>query len=1178
MSKLNYGIFQDYTRQNKCDILCLSETKLDEADEDNVSELLSDYSPMYKHRSEYERKSGGLATFFKKNIIQYCQEIHTQTECAQFFKIDKQILGYEFILASVYIPPDDSKYNKGDEYEALTEHLLDLSIANDLPICLVGDFNARTSKLTDLVILDEYVAESAGLTQDESTFFFNEEKLTELGVTSQRLNTDTKCNPNGYKLIELCKNTGVHIVNGRRGKDNTLGKLTCNDNNGKPSSTIDYAIMSASFFPNLKEFYVDDFDGLMSDKHCPINLRLSAIAGHKAQNTQKAPGKNSPTLKQRQVPHPPKENVHSGKPNHKVKWNPDLSNIYKESFNISAIEELDNKLNSYNDTISRVEMDKIADEICNLYFGPGIQVGMVRAQGNNGNKSMNQNSNNTRKKQPWFNAQCRNHRAMYHRARRLYTNNKTQELEANEKAQAKMYKKTINNAIKEFNDRLKTKLRNLKTTNPKEYWEILNSNSKEKISKIAVETFLEHFKKLNTVDSTNEDSDPNVNGSKNCPQHDNSALNYHFTEEEVRKVTSKLKSGKSGGMDQIVNEFLKNSPPQMVSLVTKYFNLILESGIIPTDWKIGVIIPIFKKKGSVEDPDNYRGITLLSCIGKLFTAVVNSRLNNFLEVNDLLGKEQAGFREGYSTLDHIFVLNAIVEMYLGKKKRIYAAFIDYKKAFDSIDRTALWSKLLHYGIEGKIYNIIQNLYVDAKSCIRVNNEISEYFSTCRGVRQGENLSPLLFSIYLNDLADYIREESRGIEVEATFNNIQFYIKLYVLLYADDTIILGETPEDLQDSLNSLDQYCKTWKLEINVSKSKVVIFSRGKVRKIQTWNLGDQVIETTDDYVYLGTTFNYNGRFEKALQKQAAQAKRAMYCMIGKARKLGLPVDIQIHLFNTLIQPILLYGSEIWGYNKLDIIERVQTSFYKQLLKLNGTTPHCTVLGEVGCVKMEDIVKNKMLNFWARLALGNQSKIAYSVYKVMRAKYESGEFKSQWLSKIHTMLNDIGLSNIWISDNPICAKWFKHSIQLKINDISVQNWRAEVESCGWCRCYKLMKSDRKLEKYLVDLNTKEAIALCKFRASNHKLPIVTGRFDKIKKEDRTCPLCSLNEVGDEFHYTFQCSYFNKERRTFLRPYYWNHKEPVMSHLLFQSEDTKELSNLAKLVAIIMEKFNKKSPN
>jgi hypothetical protein len=109
---------------------------------------------------------------------------------------------------------------------------------------------------------------------------------------------------------------------------------------------------------------------------------------------------------------------------------------------------------------------------------------------------------------------------------------------------------------------------------------------------------------------------------------------------------------------------------------------------------------------------------------------------------------------------------------------------------------------------------------------------------------------------------------------------------------------------------------------------------------------------------------------------------------------------------------------------------------------------------------------------------------------------------------------------------------------------------------------------------LVDLNTKEAIALCKFRASNHKLPIVTGRFDKIKKEDRTCPLCSLNEVGDESHYTFQCSYFDKERHTFLKPYYWNHKEPVMGHLLFQSEDTNELSNLAKFVAIIMEKFNK----
>ena len=110
------------------------------------------------------------------------------------------------------------------------------------------------------------------------------------------------------------------------------------------------------------------------------------------------------------------------------------------------------------------------------------------------------------------------------------------------------------------------------------------------------------------------------------------------------------------------------------------------------------------------NPDNYRGITLLSCIGKLFTALLNARLSLFLEANNLLGEEQTGFRSGYSTLDHIFALYCIIDMYTCKKRRIYAAFIDYRKAFDTVDRHYLWQKLIGLGINGKIFNVIkQNL-------------------------------------------------------------------------------------------------------------------------------------------------------------------------------------------------------------------------------------------------------------------------------------------------------------------------------------------------------------------------------------------------------------------------------------------------------------------------------------
>ena len=165
------------------------------------------------------------------------------------------------------------------------------------------------------------------------------------------------------------------------------------------------------------------------------------------------------------------------------------------------------------------------------------------------------------------------------------------------------------------------------------------------------------------------------------------------------------------------------------------FNLVLVTGYIPEEWSIGLIVPIYKKK-EVSNPDNYRGITLLSCIEKLFTSLLNHRLCLFLEDYGVMGEEQAGFRSGYSTVDHVVVLNVLIELYSHKKKKLYCAFIDYKKAFDSIDRSLLWQKLLSQNVCGKFFNVIHNLYNNAKSKVKMNGKISiNSFSCNNGVRQ-----------------------------------------------------------------------------------------------------------------------------------------------------------------------------------------------------------------------------------------------------------------------------------------------------------------------------------------------------------------------------------------------------------------------------------------------------------
>ena len=185
----------------------------------------------------------------------------------------------------------------------------------------------------------------------------------------------------------------------------------------------------------------------------------------------------------------------------------------------------------------------------------------------------------------------------------------------------------------------------------------------------------------------------------------------------------------------------------MLSAFTKLFNIVLTSGFIPDSWSQGIISPIYKNKGDKSSPDNYRGVTLLSCFGKLFTSILNNRLNNYLENMNILVEEQAGFRKGYSTTDHIFNLKCLIDLYLFRGKKLYSAFIDYKKAFDSVNSVYLWQKLINNNIDGKMFKIIYNLYANAQSCVRIGNSKSTSFSSNIGVRQGENLSPVLFSVF-----------------------------------------------------------------------------------------------------------------------------------------------------------------------------------------------------------------------------------------------------------------------------------------------------------------------------------------------------------------------------------------------------------------------------------------------
>ncbi len=176
-----------------------------------------------------------------------------------------------------------------------------------------------------------------------------------------------------------------------------------------------------------------------------------------------------------------------------------------------------------------------------------------------------------------------------------------------------------------------------------------------------------------------------------------------------------------------------------------------------------------------------------------------------------------GFRKKRSTVDHLSSLTNLVESRIKRKLSTFAAFIDFKKAYDSVHRATLWSKLQHIGVNGKLFNAIQSLYNSVSSCVRVNNFTTEWFEVRGGLRQGCCLSPILFNCFINDLALKLKSLGLGIDVNEQE-------KICILMYADDIVLLADSEADLQQMLNSLNEWCNANYMSINTSKSNIVHF------------------------------------------------------------------------------------------------------------------------------------------------------------------------------------------------------------------------------------------------------------------------------------------------------------------------------------------------------------------
>ena len=338
-------------------------------------------------------------------------------------------------------------------------------------------------------------------------------------------------------------------------------------------------------------------------------------------------------------------------------------------------------------------------------------------------------------------------------------------------------------------------------------------------------------------------------------------LNKPIMYDEVEKVIKKLQKKKSVGWDNIPNKIIKNK--FLTMLLLKFFQKCFDSGLVPSIWLKSVITPI--PKPGMKDPYtplNYRGISLISCLSKVYSSILNKRISAYCNRSNIIVDEQNGFRPGRSCEEHIFTLTTIIRNQFAKSKPLFTSFIDLKKAFDWVDRDLLMYKLLTYGINGKIYNAIKSLYQHSMSSVRLNEYMSEWFPVTSGVKQGDNLSPILFCLYINDLALTLKENNIGVNIDGH--------TICILLYADDIVLLAENEKDLQTLLDITQDWCYKWKMNINVEKSKIMHFRQNKKKQSNVnFSFGDMPLQYCESYKYLGIYLDPHLKFNCCIKTLA---------------------------------------------------------------------------------------------------------------------------------------------------------------------------------------------------------------------------------------------------------------------------------------------------------------------
>ncbi|RUM94910.1 MAG: hypothetical protein DSZ28_00750, partial [Thiothrix sp.] len=976
MARLREPGFYEYVSQ--FDICSFLETFT--SDSVDITSYFNDYIMFHspgKVLSALGRRSGGVVTLIRKSLGLRATKLQLQYDNMLVFKLEYT---EPVFIVCVYIPPVDSPYYLGKDVSCNLYVLEDLLLKleenyPDSTKILCGDMNARIGNWD---------------VHDEDTDPLEDVRTADCACKNfraPRVSQDSTVNQFGTVFKKLCKIHHLSILNGCTESDRE-GCSTFISSHGE--SVIDYCLINATTL----HFDLDLHVGYrIESDHMPLEISF---------------GPKKPTYVYSET------RIVS-----QIRWDHEKMELFKNkvfdnAFTTQLGKATENLSTSIEDALSLFTEGMVSCAEC------------MRKETKISSRPLNE------KRTLWFDNECQETRRQTRKALKRYRKSKLASDRDKYIAYRRLYKCLIREKKnKHFTETRESLLRNLR--NSHDFWSMIRRVSRKSTSStdIDIDVWKSYFQNLFQQNPEGQAEIPSEIGEVT-----NSELDASITMAEVKSALQRVKPGKAPGLDGIPGECFKVSACKIVPFLTDMFNAIFETQHFPKEWSRSVVVPIHKKGNKLE-PNNYRGISLLPILSKVFSSILTRRLRTWLENENKICEEQAGFRTDRSTIDHIFTLYSIIlkNVYGEGRGKLYIAFFDYKKAFDSVDRCKLWNILQQIGLSTKLICMLKAMYSNVQACVRWNHVTSDFFHCPAGVKQGAIESSLIFLMYINTVAEYIQANGKhGVQMLPGMNEI------FALFFADDVVLMSTTPSGLQNQIDRLAKVSGMLNLHANADKTKIMVFRRGgHMAKREKWWLNGTELEIVNSYKYLGYIFSTKLSINAALEDIAVKGKLKTVQILKVMWSLhSINTAVFLKLFDAQVQSTLLYGSEIWGMKSQDKIEKVHIFACKKFMGLDIRTPNHMVHGDLGRYPLFVNGCVRAIKYWLRVTKMQSHRLPRQAYEML--KTSRVHENRNWALTVKRTLSKLGFAYVWINEGVRNETLFLKQLKQRLQDCYCQAW------------------------------------------------------------------------------------------------------------------------------------------